>query len=166
MHVYRCATDEDDYAGFGVSGKTVVLTIHESDSGDDKPNTAELEFTAQQACKVAAKLRELGAQTGKADTVCGLFLGRTTTEPGILLSACLDGGTCREVILSHADAADLADRLTIAAGTADTDPGQTDPQSADFIRRATALRVTATVFEVPEVDLYDAAEWVAGEQAA
>ncbi|WP_410591118.1 hypothetical protein [Amycolatopsis sp. lyj-23] len=165
MHIYRCVSDEDDYIGFAVSGSSAVLTVHESDSDDGQPDTAELEFTAPQAHEIAAKLRELSAQTGQAGTVAGLFLGRTTDEPGILFSACLDGGTCRDVILSHTDAADLADRLTLTATTADTDPAADVPAPpfADLLRRATALRITATVFEVPEVDLFDAAEWVAGD---
>ncbi|MFF0144651.1 hypothetical protein ATK36_3167 [Amycolatopsis sulphurea] len=163
MRIYRCAADEGDYAGFAVTESAIFLTVSQAGQDDGQPDVAELSFTAAQARALGDKLHQLLSEHGKAAEVHGVYLGRTTDQPGILVSAGIDGGTCRSVVLARKDAADLADRLTVA-GTTQAGPGTEQAGQAlsvaELFRRATALRITATVFEVDEVDLFDAAEWV------
>lgn len=170
MHVYHDANDEDDYIGIAASGPVVLLVVHEADSNDGFADAAELELTSPNARAIAEKLRELLDGNGKATEVAGVFLGRTSDEPGILVSVGVDGGTSRSVIVSRADAADFAERLTLAASevTEERPDGTANQgaQFADLIRRAAALKITAGVFDVAEVDLFDAAEWVATAAAS
>ncbi|RSN58862.1 hypothetical protein DMH01_22920 [Amycolatopsis sp. WAC 04182] len=171
MHVYRCVTDEEDFIGIATLGSSILITVSEAESTDGLADAAELEITSDDARAVADKIRELLAEQGKAGEVSGVFLGRTTDDPGILLCVGVDGGTGRSVILSRTDAADAADKLTLTASEADdrrqdASPAATAETFADLTRRAAALKITATLFEAGDVDLFEAAEWVAAEPAA
>ncbi len=170
MHVYRCVTDEEDFIGIATLGSSILITVNEAEPTDGLADAAELEITSDDARAVADKIRELLAEQGKAGEVSGVFLGRTTDDPGILLCVGVDGGTSRSVILSRTDAADAADKLTLTASEADDrtqdTPAATAETFADLTRRAAALKITATLFEAGDVDLFEAAEWVAAEPAA
>ncbi|RSM66608.1 hypothetical protein DMH03_05760 [Amycolatopsis sp. WAC 01376] len=171
MHVFRCVTDEEDFIGFAALGSSVLITVNEAEPTDGLSDAAELEITGDDARAVADKIRALLAEQGKAGEVSGVFLGRTTDDPGILIGVGVDGGTSRSVILSRTDAADAADKLTLTASEADdrrqgADPAATAETFAELTRRAAALKITATVFEVGDVDLFEAAEWVAADPAA
>lgn len=168
MQVYRCVTDDADYIGLADSGPSVLIVVHEADSTDGYADAAELELTGSAARKVAAKLRELLAGVGKAGEVCGVFVGRTSDDPGILVCVGVEGGSSRSVILSNVDVSDFADRLTVTASETDNHEPDTTPANhredfAELTRRAAALKITATVFQVAEVDLFEAAEWVVTE---
>ncbi|MGW4829511.1 hypothetical protein ACWEOG_18150 [Amycolatopsis japonica] len=170
MHVYRCVTDEEDFVGIAALGPSILITVSEAEATDELADAAELEITSDDARAVADKIRELLAEQGKASEVSGVFLGRTTDDPGILLCVGVEGGTSRSVILSRTDAADAADKLTLSASEADdrrqaTSPAGTTETFADLTRRAAALKITATLFEAGDVDLFAAAEWVAADPA-
>ncbi|WP_370942580.1 hypothetical protein AB5J62_26210 [Amycolatopsis sp. cg5] len=168
MYIYRCATDDADYIGLASSTNSVLITINEANSTDGYADAAELDLTGSDARFVADKLRIVLAGTGKAGEVCGVYVGRTESDKGVLISVGVDGGGNRSVILSSAQAADFADRMTVTASEVDdrsTETATVDQRAAfaELTRRAAALKITATVFEVAEVDLFDAAEWVATE---
>ncbi|MFE0020502.1 hypothetical protein [Amycolatopsis sp. NPDC059021] len=169
MRVYRCLTDEDDYIGIATTAGGVLLTVHETRTTAGQPATAEHEISADDARALADKIRAVLAGEDKAGETCGMYVGlRPGEATGLLVSVGLDTGATACVILSREDAAGLADRLTLAGAElpADTAPATDPGEFPDLARRAAALRITATTFDVAEVDLYDAAEWVAAEPAA